>query len=109
MVKSQLAFAYAGSGEIGATMAILPCIVRSPFRWDAVDKAVCAVGIVENSVLPVCNDYNVPKVSRVILAISLLLSHLVSIDEITYNKQSASCESNPDLTVSGICCMKALR
>lgn len=81
MEESQLAFAYAGSGEIGATMSILPCIVRSPFRWEAVDKAVCAVGIVENSVLPVCNDSNVPKVFHVILATSLLLSQFVSIDK----------------------------
>ena len=80
MEEFLLAFAYAGSGEIGATMAVLPCIVRSPFRWDAVDQAVCTIGIVENSVLPVCNDSNVPKVFRVILATLLLPSQFVSID-----------------------------
>ena len=50
--KSQLAFAYAGSGDIGVTMAILPCIVRSQFRYDAVDRAVCAVVLGEQCFPP---------------------------------------------------------
>ena len=52
MEKSQLAFAYAGSGDIGVTMAILPCIVRSQSRYDAVDRAVCAVVLGEQCFPP---------------------------------------------------------
>ena len=74
MEESQLAFAYAGSGDIGATMAILPCIVRSPFRWDAVDKAVCAVGVVGKQYSSCLQRFCYSRGLRIILAISLLLS-----------------------------------
>jgi hypothetical protein len=70
--ESQLAFAYAGSGEIGVTMAILPCIVRSPFGWDAVDKAVCAVGVIGEQCSPDLQRCCQSRSFRMILATTLL-------------------------------------
>ena len=72
MEESQLAFAYAGSGKIGATMAILPCIVRSDLRYDVVDKAVCAFGILGVQ----CPCLTI----LMILAMPLLLPRSVRID-----------------------------
>jgi hypothetical protein len=66
-----MAFAYAGSGEISVTMAVLPCIVRSHLGYDAVDNAVGAVG----------DSFMVPKIIRAIRAMRLLLDCCVRFDQ----------------------------